>query len=58
MSKPIDNSELEMHKQKYIELKEHMDREKTDKREKVLHEIDEKNKVDSELRSKYNLSNR
>lgn len=48
MSKPIDNSELEMHKQKYIELKEHMDREKTDKREKVLHEIDEKNKVDSE----------
>lgn len=58
LSKPIDNSELEMHKQKYLELKEAKDREKTDKRERILLEIEEKNRSDQEQRSKYNLVNR
>jgi len=58
MSKPLDITELETHKQKYLEAKEQKDREKTDKRERILHEIDEKNKMDQEGRAKYNLANR
>ena len=41
-----------------MEVLEKKDREKTDKRERILLEIEDKNKIDHEHRSKYNLSNR
>jgi hypothetical protein len=39
-------------------LKSQKDRELTDRREKILLEIDDKNKVDVQQRAKYNLLNR
>lgn len=44
MSRPIDLTELETHKLKYFDLKERKDKELTDKREKILLEIEDKNK--------------
>ena len=58
LSKPFDLSDLEQHKQKYIELKGKRDKELTDQRERILLEIEEKNKYDQVSRSKYNLINR
>lgn len=46
LHKPIELAELAQHKQNYLELKEKKDRELTDKREKVLLEIEDKNKQD------------
>ena len=58
LQKPVDLSELAQHKQQYLENKEKKDRELTDKREKILLEIEEKNKTDKGSRQKYNLLNR
>jgi hypothetical protein len=58
LSKPIDLTELAQHRQKYFEAKSQKDRELTDRREKILLEIDDKNKVDVQQRAKYNLLHR
>lgn len=58
LSKPIDLSDLETHKQRYYEHKEKKDKELTEQREKFLMEIENKNKMDQISRSKYNLMNR
>jgi hypothetical protein len=41
-----------------LELKSVKDKELTDKREKILLEIQDKNRNDQQLRSKYNLAGR
>ena len=46
LSKPLDMNEIEQHKQRYLEKKVQKDRELTDRREKILLEIEDKNKFD------------
>lgn len=58
ISKPIDMTEMAQHRQKHFEAKSQKDRELTDRREKILLEIDDKNKVDLQQRAKYNLLHR
>jgi hypothetical protein len=48
LSKPLDMNEIEQHKQRYLEKKVQKDRELTDRREKILLEIEDKNKFDQQ----------
>jgi hypothetical protein len=58
LSKPIDLTEIAEHKNKYYEAKMKKDKELNERREKILLEIQDKNRMDEEIKSKYTLINR
>lgn len=58
LSKPIDMANIDEHKQNYFQAKGRKDKELNDRREKLLLEIQDKNRMDEEIKQKYNLVNR